>query len=225
MAQIFISHSKKDKDIIHFFLEAFAGTKVKPHLEELEKEAPSGITAQKIEKDIQASNAVFVLLSENVENLKHTRDWVTWECGIAINKPVWIFEPHESLGRVAIVVPHFSHYALFQLTDEWRKYLRCIIESYDDSHVLETLAVPTAGGALINERDRLSGAAVGFGVGLLTLVVQNASRPSFGIEIKCGKCNSNYKIHQYGNFRCAICNARIYLPPSQEILNNTPRAT
>ena len=76
MAQIFISHSKQDKDIIHFFLEAFAGTKVKPHLEELEKELPTGVNAKKIQGDIQDSNAIFVLLSENVENLKHTRDWV-----------------------------------------------------------------------------------------------------------------------------------------------------
>lgn len=173
MAQIFISHSKNDKEIIHFLLEAFAGTKVKPHLEELEKEVPSGVTAQKIEKDIQVSNAVFVLLSENVEHLKHTRDWVTWECGAAMNKPIWVFEPYESLGRISIVVPRFNHYALFQLTDEWRKYLREIIESYDDSHVLPTLSLSTGGGAFLNEKDRWTGGAIGFGIGLGTLLLKS----------------------------------------------------
>ncbi len=73
MAQVFISHSQKDKGLAHFFLEAFAGTKVKPHLEELEKTSPAGVIAEKIERDIQASNAVFVLLSENVENSRNTR--------------------------------------------------------------------------------------------------------------------------------------------------------
>ena len=78
MAQIFISHSKQDTDITHFFMEAFVGTKVKPRFEEFEKEVPTGVNAKKIETDIQASNALFVLLSENVQNLSHTRDWVIW---------------------------------------------------------------------------------------------------------------------------------------------------
>ena len=222
MAQIFISHSKKDKEVIHFFLEAFAGTKVKPHLEELEKEIPTGVNAQKIEKDIQTSNAVFVLLTENVENIKHTRDWITWECGTALNKPIWIFEPYESLGKISVVVPRFNHYALFQLTEEWRKYLRVIIESYDDSYILPTLSTTTGGGALLNEKDRLAGATNGFTFGLGLLLLKHITKPSFGINVRCGKCNSNYKIHQYGYFRCAICNAQLFLPQPQEIPNTNP---
>jgi hypothetical protein len=69
VAQIFISNSAKDSDTIDFFLRAFAGTKVKPHFEEFEKEVPTCVTADKIARDIQASNAVFVLLSETVEKL------------------------------------------------------------------------------------------------------------------------------------------------------------
>ena len=88
MAKIFASHSQRDKDIIHFFLEAFAGTKVKLLLEELEQKLPVGVTVEKVEADIQSSNAVFVLLSENVENLKHTRDWMNWECGASKNKDI-----------------------------------------------------------------------------------------------------------------------------------------
>jgi hypothetical protein len=209
MAQIFVSHSQRDKNIIHFFLEAFAGTKVKPHLEELEKELPTGVTAQKIEQDIQSSNAVFVLLSEDVENLKQTRDWVNWECGTAKNKDIWIFEPVESLGKIRIIVPRFNHYALFGRTDEWRKYLLSIIESYDDSHVIPTLSATTGGGAL------LGSGPVGLAVGLVGLLLHSMSKPSFGIDVRCWKCFSNYKVHQYGNFRCAVCNADSVLYQSQ----------
>lgn len=207
MAQIFVSHSQKDKDLIHFFLEAFAGTHVKPHLEELQDQAPTGVTAERIKGDIQASNVVFVLLSENVENLRHTRDWVNWECGTATNKEIWIFEPFESLGKIRVVVPRFNHYVLFERTQEWRKYLRSIIESYDDSHVVPTLAAATGGGALFREKDPGEGAAGGFMVGLVGLLLYNLSKPSYGIDVKCWKCFSNYKVHRYGNFRCAICNA------------------
>ena len=207
MAQIFISHSKQDKDIIHFFLEAFAGTKVKPHLEELEKEPPAGVTAGKIEHDIQISNAVFVLLSENVEHLKHTRDWMVWECGTAKNKDIWVFEPFESLGKIRVVVPRLNHYVLFERSEEWRRYLLSIIESYDDSHVIPTLSASTASGALLNKKDRGTGAAIGFGVGLVGLLLHTMSKRSFGIDVRCWQCSSNYKVHRYGNFRCAVCNA------------------
>ena len=122
MAQIFVSHSRKDTEIIHFFLEAFAGTKVKPHLEEFEREPPTGVTATKIQGDIDLSNAVFVLLSENVEKLSHTRDWINWECGTARNKQIWVFEPVTSFGKIRMVVPRFNHYALFEINAEWRKY-------------------------------------------------------------------------------------------------------
>ncbi len=223
MAQIFISHSRQDEDIIHFFLEAFAGTKVKPHLEELEKEPPTGVTAGKIEHDIQISNAVFVLLSENVEHLKHTRDWMVWECGTAKNKDIWVFEPFDSLGKIRIVVPRLNNYVLFERSEEWRKYFLCIIESYDDSYVIPTLSASAAGGALLNEKDRGSGAAIGIAVGLVGLLLHSMSKPSFGIDVRCWQCPSNYKVHSYGNFRCPVCNADSFLIQQSQMARYTSR--
>lgn len=165
------------------------------------------MTTEKIQQDIQTSNAVFVLLSETVENLKHTRDWVTWECGTAKNKDIWVFEPFESLHKIGVVVPRFNHYVLFEKSDEWRNYLRSIIASYDDSHVLPTLAGSSVAGGLLVENDRAAGAAAGFAVGLGGLLLYNMSKPSFGIDVRCWNCSSNYRVHRYGNFRCAVCNA------------------
>jgi hypothetical protein len=212
MAQVFISHSKQDNEIIHFFLEAFSGTKVKPHLEEFEKEVPSGVNAKKVTTDIQVSNAVFVLLTENVQKLSHTRDWIVWECGTAVNKDIWVFEPFETLGRVSIVVPRVTHYVIFERTEEWRRYLRSIIACYDDSHVLPTLSAATGGGALLGEGP---GAALGFAVGLVGVLLINSVRPRLGTDIKCFNCLSNYRVHRYGNSRCPVCNARLVIAPPQ----------
>lgn len=212
LAQIFISHSRRDTDVIHFLLEAFSGTKVKPHLEEFENEVPSGVNAKKIAADIQVSNALFVLLTENVQNLNHTRDWVNWECGTAVNKDIWVFEPFETLGRISIVIPRVNHYVLFETTEEWRKYLRSVIASYDDSHVLPTLSAATGGGALLGEGP---GAALGFAVGLVGLLLANSVKPRFGADVKCFKCLANYKIHRYGNSRCPVCNSMLLIAPPQ----------
>jgi hypothetical protein len=211
MAQIFGSHSKNDKEMIHFFLEAFAGTRVKPVFEEFEAELPTGVNAQKITRDIDASNAVFVILSKNVESLKHTRDWINWECGVARNKPIWVFEPAATLGSVSVVVPSFAHHAVFDISDEWRKYLREIIDSFDDSHVLKTLSATASAGALLNERDRGTGALVGAGLGLLGLLLYSMNRQAFGVQVQCFKCHSIYRVHRFGQSRCAVCNTALII--------------
>lgn len=66
MAQIFISHSKRDEDIKNLFLRAFRGTGVTDVYREYENAPPSGVKAEDIARDIEFSSAVFVLLSETV---------------------------------------------------------------------------------------------------------------------------------------------------------------
>lgn len=218
MESIFVSHSKEDKQIIHFLLEAFAGTKVKPVFEEFETELPKGKAAEKITQDINTSNAVFVLLSETVESLKHTRDWITWECGTAQNKDIWIFEPFNSFGKISIASPRVTHLVRYGITESWRSYIRNVIHSYDASHVLPTLAGATAAGAALVEKDRATGAVAGFFAGLAGLVIRDMAKPTFGISISCWNCKSNYRVHlpkDSGEFRCATCNSICTLPSAQ----------
>lgn len=82
MAHIFISHSGKDKDLRDFFSNAFAGTKVKAIFEEFEKILIGKVTSEQIARDIENSKAVFVILSQNVQDIPHTRDWVVCETGV-----------------------------------------------------------------------------------------------------------------------------------------------
>ncbi|MHB8405011.1 MAG: hypothetical protein ACYDCJ_06290 [Gammaproteobacteria bacterium] len=210
MAIIFVSHSKNDKDAIHFLLEAFAGTKVKPVLEEFESGIPTGNAAHKIAQDINRANAIFVLLSETVEILSHTRDWINWECGIGVNKDIWIFEPFESLKKLTVAVPRVTHLFRYQPTAEWRVYIQSVISSYDDSHIVPTLAGAAGVGAVVMEKDRGAGALAGFAVGLAGLIIEGMAKPSYGIPVRCWSCSSNYKVHLPGTskeFRCATCNA------------------
>jgi thiamine biosynthesis protein ThiC len=76
MAQIFISHSAKDTSLKNFINQAFATTKVEAKYEEIEAILDGRRTAQQIAADIGRSNAVFILLGENVEKLRHTQQWV-----------------------------------------------------------------------------------------------------------------------------------------------------
>ncbi len=206
MAQIFVSHSGRDGDLRSFFSEAFAGTKVKAVFEEFEKLIRGTVTSQQITKDIEASKAVFTVLSENVENIPHTRDWVVWEVGVAKNKDIWVFEPYSHFGRVSVVTPHLKHYVLFDLSDAWRDYIRRIVESYDDSHVLPAMLVAGGLGALAIQK-RLEGAALGAMAGIM-MSDKSRIRPQ-GTGVMCVECSSTYDCHLpkgMNTFRCPVCN-------------------
>lgn len=205
MAQIFISHSEKDKDLRNFFSNAFAGTKVKAVFEEFEKILTGKVTSKQIGEDIENSKAVFVVLSESIEVIPHTRDWVVWETGVAKNRDIWVFEPYLQLGKISVVTPYLKHYAVFNMNDFWLGYIRRIIESYDDSHVLPTLLVTTGIGGLLGKGE---GAALGALTGL-AISDRSQKRPT-GVGVVCLKCSSSYNVHipqGINIFRCPICNS------------------
>lgn len=204
MAQIFVSHSGRDRALVSFFSKAFASTKVKAIFEEFEKILKGKITSSKITKDIENSNAVFVILSQNVQSIPHTRDWVVWETGVAKNRDIWIFEPYSHLGKISVITPYLKHYVIFEPNDSYLGYIKRIIESYDDSHILPTLLVTTGVGALLGKGE---GAALGALTGLV-ISDKSKERP-LGKSIKCLSCHSSYNIHipqGLSIIRCPVCN-------------------
>lgn len=213
MAQIFISHSSKAKNLVSFLSDAFSGTKVKAVYEEFEKIMRGDISEEKIRNDIRDSNAVFILLSEEVEKLKHTRDWVTWEAGIAKenNKDIWVFEPvlnrEEKPSEISVVIPSLNHYVLFLRNEPFFKYIRGIVESYDDSHVLPT-ALITGGSAALGSVFGPIGAIAGATIGAAISPKPTSTRPP-GIQMKCANCASTYYVHHpegLTGWRCPVCN-------------------
>ena len=148
MAQIFVSHSSKDKDLVEFLSKAFASTQVKGIFEEFESICSGPADAQRIAGNIRQSAAVFVLMGPHLEKREHTRDWVAWESGLAAaaaletNKDVWVLDPIIEDWSSSMVVPHLRHYVRFLPHDDhWQVYLSQVIASYDDSHILTAVAV------------------------------------------------------------------------------------
>lgn len=207
MAQIFISHSSKDADFRNFFSNAFAGANVRAIYEEFEKIYTKKITSEQISKDIENSKAIFVILSQNVQDLPHTRDWVAWETGVAKNKDIWIFEPKSQFGNIYVVTPYLRHYVIFDTSEPFFIYLRKIIDSYDDSNVLPTVLATGGIGAALAEKDKMGGAAIGALAGLM--IADNSKNRPVGTRIICSNCNSTYNVHYpkaMKIFRCPVCN-------------------
>jgi len=206
LAQIFISHSARDTKALDFLNRAFATTNVQAKHEEIEALISGKRTSHQIALDIQFSNAIFVVLGPHVEELRHTRDWVVWESGAAsgTNKDIWVLEAVEDAPRISIVIPRLRHYVQFDYNDSWLIYLRQIIASYDDSHVVKAMAAGAGLGGAISES--MGGALVGGGIGLL-LALNNAQTRLAGFPIMCPNCQSFYSVHiGLPVMRCPVCN-------------------
>jgi DNA-directed RNA polymerase subunit RPC12/RpoP len=206
MAKIFVSHSQRDEDIKDLFLRAFRGTGVTDTYREYEDAPP---TAEHIEQDIEFSNAVFVLLSETVQSLPHTTQWILYECGAAKGKPIWVFEPYESFGKItAITIPRFDHYVRYRNNDTWRKYIHSIVASYSDTPVLAKVGSTILGAML--------GGGWGAFIGLLagSALFPTSERPA-GYNTRCPDCKRAFTVHlpdMRDAFRCPKCKFRaLYL--------------
>lgn len=216
MAQIFVSHSSKDKELVGLLSRAFAATEVKGVFEEFEAILKGPANAQRIAQDVRESNAVFVLLGKNVEELKHTRDWVGWESGVSAaaalqtNKDVWVMESIAESDRLSVVIPHLRHYVCFDpANNRWQGYLTQIITSYDNSHVLNAMSAGAATGAGLGGG---VGALWGAGVGLVLAAMAAPTKP-MGFTVKCPQCASSYNVHLAApRMRCPVCNARLVFP-------------
>ena len=212
MAQVFISHSKKDTSLKNFINQAFATTKVEAKYEEIDAILQGSRTAAQIAADIGRSNAVFVLLGEHIEQLKHTQNWVTWEAGVAAaaSKEIWVFEAFEDHAKLTVVIPHLHHHVSFRYSDPWMAYIRAIVSAYDDSHVLPAIGAGIAGG--VAAENPVAGLFIG-GIAWL-LLAGNRRPPTQGIPIKCQSCNSVYRVHrepEWNIMRCPVCNTQLRL--------------
>jgi ribosomal protein S27E len=215
MAQIFVSHSSRDRKQLDFISRAFATTNVQAKYEEIEEIVSGRRNANQIRADILASNAIMIVLGSNAESLKHTRDWIAWEAGVGAgggtdgtNKDIWVLEAFEDYGRVSVVIPHVRYYASYQYTDPWLGLLRTIIASYDDSHVLKAMAAGAGLGGLMGQG---AGAVVG-GLTAMILAANSKSRPA-GTQIICPNCRSVYTVYLAAlAMRCPVCNAQLCFP-------------
>jgi len=154
-----------------------------------------------IQNDIQRSKAIFVLLGPNVQRIRHTRDWVVWESAIAspLHKDIWVFEPHERLGEIDVIIPHVDHYMVYQQTKDYQEYIRQIIESYDDSQVLPNALEVAALGGLRKDLIRV-------------LMADPSEKRPNGAPIKCPKCQVSYRLHTHlDTIRCPPCNSRFQI--------------
>jgi hypothetical protein len=127
--QIFVSHSRYDKDIRKDFNEIFGLAGVQSVCMEFENmQSPEW---QEIKNAVHNSEAVFLLLGPNVNRSIHTQNWIAFEVGLAcaFNKRIWVFE--QVCSNVPFPIPYLTDYMVYNLEEiSHFNYGRSIIEAY-----------------------------------------------------------------------------------------------
>lgn len=130
--QVFISHSKEDPNS-EFFHKIFSGTNIKSVWLEFEDITPP--PASFIRDRINESDAVFVLRSEQLASIHWTRNWVSFEVGLAANLrkhifaplgiDIYVFDPADQ--KIDFPVPYFNYYMPYNTNVEHLKFIRQMI--------------------------------------------------------------------------------------------------
>lgn len=138
MSQIFITHTRKDKDFLNKFDSIFAGTEVKRYRSEFEEiQEPPWRT---IKQEINRSNALFFIVGkELVQSHKnhdsdwdYTQNWIAYEIGLAcqIGLDVWVI--CDKNINLNFSVPYVSMYWPNFDADQYYKPMSGIIGMYNN---------------------------------------------------------------------------------------------
>lgn len=207
MTNIFISHSKHDKDILAVFNQLFAISPLKSIM--MEYELVNENPARKIQEEIDKSKALFVLLGPNIKDKDQTKMWIGFEVGIAstLKKPIWVFE--QTKNPIEIPIPKVDHYVLYDPEDI--EQIRKIIKKYEQEPELGALAREITNGIIPPKLSALLFPIIDFlTVDLLTQTHLNEPKPAH-ITCPYPQCQIQFYLHSnLKQFKCPTCKKDIH---------------
>lgn len=135
LVQIFISHTRKDKDFLDRFDNVIARVGIKAFRSEFEDiSKPEWKT---IKEEMDKSAALFFLIGEklvenqnnNFNDWNYTQNWIAYEIGLACQKgiDVWVLIDNVNIN---FPLPYFNHYFPTDMKNESFKFLRGVLEHY-----------------------------------------------------------------------------------------------
>jgi hypothetical protein len=188
--QIFISHSGKDQDVKNEIANVFADTGTKQVFMEYERYSRDGKPNWKwIRDEIRKSKAVFVILTRNINSTPQTRNWVSFEIGVAATCdppiPVYVFREED----VNFPVPYLSVYFPLRV--------------FKPPHTTRISASKPANASIIAFRKALQRL-------VKILILSDLSELSSAALAECEECKNSFSY--FGNmpdFPCPCCTNKI----------------
>ena len=130
VVQLFMSHTKLDKDFCDRFEIVAVRVGVKVFRSEFEEIKPPAWKT--IKEQMDASSAMFLLVGKQLvkaqaasekdpklrEEWKHTQNWIAYEIGLACERgiDVWVYCDHV---KINFPVPYLNNYAIYGIKLEY----------------------------------------------------------------------------------------------------------
>ena len=181
--EAFISHSRKDKELVNRIYKICSRARIRPNIAEFEEIEEGKLNAEDIASMISRSRFFVLFLTRHVIGSIHTQNWVAYEVGYAhgmkttslLSLDIYVFEPFDQLK---FPIPYLDYYTLFNTDEEphW-EYIENLLSQ-------ETKYWSAIFPAL-------------WGIERLT---------QEGTLITCPGCNARYTLlSEVGNFLCPTC--------------------
>jgi len=212
VAVIFISHSRRDEQLVLNIRDLLVNLGHTPIIEEFTPEYMKlPIPHDEIRRNVGMSNAVFLFLTDEIVRTEYTKNWVIFEDGLARERLIPIFVFERQGFPISYPIPYVTDYMVFNP------------ESISDILNIQKLARPigqvpsnwiTGGlGALLGIPFGPLGIAIG---GLGGLILGPKGEPPIpGIPVTCpySDCRTkyNYWSPNIKNFQCPTCRRDIEL--------------
>lgn len=211
MAQVFISHSRHDCELVNNIKIVIENIGHTAYLYEYEEHPDDSAPDSTIMSQIRISAFVFVFLTKNIDSREHTKSWVISEVAIArdMDKRTFVFE-HEG-EYVSFPFPYLTDYMIFdkQNVQHILTLQKIAKKHFPPPPELPPGLVGGGLGALIGSTFGPLGTIIG---GLLGVNLDTTSRSNEIIEIpsmiiRCPLCNMEYNYYSpwIKEFPCPKC--------------------
>ena len=207
MATIFISHSKKDKDLVVSVKKILENIGHTPIIEEfIPQEKQQVIPYEEIRSNVNNSSFVFLFLTDSIVETEYTKNWVIYEVGVASNASIRVFV-FERIGTpIHYPIPYFTDFALFNpdRTDDMLEIQKLAKNLGKIRRELLTAGAGAAVGSLFGPLGLVLGAIGGYVFG------PKQEKPP---RVTCPHCNVtfNYYSLRIKDFDCPSCRKKILL--------------
>ena len=211
MTCIFISHSKKDTDLVLSIKKLLENIGQTPIIQEFIPKVDQEIPHKEIRDNVNKSKYLFLFLTDNVVETEYTKNWIMFEVGVAasISNKIFVFE-REGIP-ISYPIPHVTDYALFNPDDTQDMLKIQELAKRIGSTNKKPIAGAVAGaviGSILGPVGTILGGILG-GVG--AYATESDSPKDF--KVKCHHCEEsfNYHFQKYKDFNCPCCRKSIQL--------------
>ena len=216
MSIVFISHSKRDSDLVIRIKQILENIGHTPALEEFIPESDKKpIPYDEIRTKVSGSDVVFLFLTDNIVATEYTKNWVIFEVGVAssMKKPLYIFERQGV--PIQYPLPYFTDYMLF---DQNSIDSLLEIQTIAKTHVGKVPIGTTGGvisgaavGAIAGPAGALVGAILGGLIGYGADTSSSSNIRTITCPYKTCKIRFRYHSTRITKFMCPACRHEIVI--------------